>query len=405
MARTDRVITRSETFGIVKAQYHSTRFTRFATAEKDMTLLVIPQVPETLWQDGTVARIASLLGDTDVLMFQSYYSGQGVKSDLAPLGRLEECIKFVLDSKLTAVNKFIYLVALLKTSAPITVSVLEEILEKQPEPLPVIKGIAEAKAESIPNLVDAALYTNFQRVPASQKSLEDFQRISLITAFLTSNIGITYGEFLETHQGQYYVSRSSPMRYDQVLYAPINREFTKGLTPVEYVDFVRNFGSRVPSELRRWSFKRYCSGVVTNLKAQAKGVGSYSISSFGWDTVLAHLTAEESEAFKAVGNQPGGLFTHFRGADSKAGALFAFYFTEGGPDKVNQLAAHILANSFDGNMGLPSYKPTATLNWTNPYAGDDSAGKNKRVRLLPYVIAISDPERKNLPLELALLTL
>lgn len=400
MSRPERKVQRTETFGFVRVEYFSTRYTRFVSAERSRTLLSIPQVPQHLWDDGTIRKLAELLGDSDVLMLQSHYRN-GVKCDLEPVGRVEECIKFILDSDLSAVSKFIYLVALFSTPAPITTEILAEIFAKQPVPMKAIEVIAEAKTATLSDLMEGALFTNFQRINIRQRTVESYRRASLTTAFLSSSVSTTFGEFMKKHENEHYIPRWNPMRYDDVYYTPINPTFLNDLNPVEFMDYVRNFGSRVPSELRRWSQKRFLEGVLTNYKAQHKGKTTNLMGSPDWSNVYSHLTAEEAAEFRAFGLEKNGLFDNFRGADNKTAALIAFYFTEGGPEKLRQLINHIHKNLNDANSGLVRYKPIINLNWRNPYSDTTKS----RVKLLPYIRAVTDPERKDLPLEFALLTL
>jgi len=393
--------------GFIRIDVYSTGLTHFMWESRNRLLLSIPRAQD-LVDSGALERIADLLLDEETMVVQGHFS-YGIKLDLDPTSVRLESVRYILDSKLSSLSKLVYFIALLSTRTPIRSEILEEVFTKMPDPYPAIEVIAKQTRRKMDDLVRSALYSGFVRPENSPNREEsEYQRFSLLTAFLGARESVTYGEFMEEHADEFYIPTSYPLVFSSRVYRVVNTEIVNGLRPAEYTRFMEFFGSHVPSELRTWALKRFNNGVKTMRELRHKGDTSAlpvrgSKSMLSWEPVTDLLTTEEAREFSDFlypgedtpkENHPAAMFA---GVDNRVGPLIAYYFVEGGPDRLIELLIHV-KNHMPESTHSSYYRPPLSAIWKNPYAGDD-----RRVpRFLPYVKVLQDPELKRVPLEWAL---
>lgn len=344
---------------------------------------------------GYLDKLVELLVNQETFKLQSRFGG-GVRLELKP--SLEHGFMFILDSELSAAAKLAYLISLLSIGVKLGDETLATIFRVRPEPVDELEQLTIPLGTSEEGLIRRSLLPDFS--PTGDVKLEtedDFRRYCLTISFIGSPKAIRYADFMESHRDNFFVPVITRNTWGSgKLLAPINPKVVADLFPREYYRFMRYFNSGIVRELRGWARARFDSKIETVKELQDRGVLNNAVL-MNWRKVMGYLTLEEAKAFSVYVAEANGIGSIYRGASDDVASLIAFYWAEGGADKLNELAQHIASSQINSAPGDFGPIQSMTLDWKNPYANTKG-----RPDLMPYVKAVSDPDLRTMPLEWAL---
>ncbi len=374
----NRTIVASHSLEHLKIDVYSTGAIYFRWPERNRDVLQLTNAKE-LYETGYIQKLAELLAHEDTAHLLACFK----RAILIEHNRPQTPkVKLILDAELKPEAKLIYLLSYTKLGVHFTDTQLEEIFAKRPDPREEWEDRLDPKA-SEESLVRLSLTPGFYTPPEKLKNFDDFKHMSLVSAFLASPTPVTYGDFMERHQSDYFIPHRALGRNPQE-FARVKKEFVNDLYPAEYSRLLTYFMPNVPSELQSWARKRFDSRIETFKEAQTRGTAKLLPGNvYDWNNVLNLLTAKEANDFQLMLKVPNGIGSIYHGADEQVSALIAYYFAEGGANKLNELIHHIMKNS-----EYDDYYPRLSLNWSNPYA----QVIKKRASIYPYVKAIADGE-------------
>lgn len=349
-------------------------------------------------ESGHLDQLLALLADPDTFKLQSRFRG-GVKLELAP--KFEHGLKLLLNSELSPSARLAYIVSFLHSGITLSDESFAVIFKARPDPLREIEGLFPP----VPNVEEASLIKRviFPDFMASNElklnSDIEYRKYCLTVSFLSSPRAIRYGDFMKLNEENFFIPVYPRNAWSLgKLFAPIDMNRVEDLFPREYERFMRYFNSGIVRELRSWARARFDSGVETVKELQDKGVINRNVGTHGWTKVIGYLTLEEAKTFSNYIRNSNGISKVYLGCSDEMASLIAFFWVEGGEEKLNDLALHV-SSSQDNKLpsGFGAIQ-SITLSWRNPFAQKSG----RRPDLMPYVKALTDPELRDLPLEWAL---
>lgn len=379
------------------------RVTRFSTGALDVSRIesqssafALTNTLE-LYETGYLDKLIALLVNPETFKLQSRFPA-GIKLEFSP--RLSLGMTTILDSELKASAKLAYLVSFLAISLPILPETLAVVFKARSDPMSEIADLFPP----VPNVKDDALikhslYPDFMPPRDFKiKSDAEYRKYCLTVSFLSSPSSIRYCDFMLANSASFFIPTYPIKIWSRgKLYAPVNIKYVEDLYPREYDRFMRYFNHDIVRELRPWARKRFNEGLETVSELNDKGANTSNMNALGWRPVLNYLTADEALAFNVFITKRNGIASIYRGASKDVASLIAYYWVEGGPDKLNQLALHI-SDAQLGSIVNNGVIQSVTLAWHNPFAQQNG----RRPDLMPYVKALVDPVLKEFPLEWAL---
>lgn len=397
----NRTVVDQKSFDYLTVVRYSTGAVYITDAESARTLFTITNASE-LHEKGYLDKLITLLLNGDTARLQSRFSG-GIKLDFN--AKLFTSVATILDSKLIASAKLAYVISLIKSGIVISPELLEVIFTARPDPIAELENtLSSVKNAANETLIKNVIFPDFLRPPIFPiKSEADYKRYCLTVSFRSSPKAIRYGDFLQNNDTNFFIP-AYPSKVSQnsaKSYASINLAVVSDLFPAEYDRFMAYFNKGIVRELRWWARQRFDSGIENNLELSDKGAGrptTAPLSLMLWGPVFFYLTEAESLGLVEFLDTPNGIKNIYRGVDPKIAGLIAYFWAEGGAEKVTDLAIHMASLQKD-RAGYLGVIHSMSLNWINPYAGSQL---HARPDLMPYVKALRDPDLKKMPLEWAL---
>lgn len=397
----NRTIVHSKDYSSVRLDVYSTGAAYFRwiiDPERDFSrdILRVTNASE-LMESGYLNKIANLLQDEQAQLVTSLRKPELLEYSAA---RSEIGFKYILDSSLEPEAKLIYLISLVNLKYPLSTEELDVIFEKRPNPRDEWESHVTAFKLDEKQLIRYSLMPGFYSPEQfKDKTLAGYKRISLTSAFICSEKSVTHGEFMESHQDDYFVPHLV-VNPNWHLFENVPARLLKDLRPADYVRFMEYFAQDTPSELIDWKRKRFDAGITPHSESKAKSSAKLQSGNFsGWLDVITCLSTEEAGEFLELLKEPNGFGSFTSGADKRLSPLIAYYFAEGGKSKVNELVQHIIENG--PGIRRDFYRGTTLqLNWKNPYSASESSKPN----MAPYVKAL-EGEHKEYPLDWSLASL
>lgn len=392
----NRTLVDSREYDFVQVDRYSSGAVYFRWLER-RNILILTNAEE-LATSGYIEKLAKLLVQEEASDIIASYP-RGLTLDYTP-NRHREGFKYILDSGLDVDSKLIYLISLVKTGFALGEYELEMIFEKRPSPRQEWQAYSSPFNISKEGLIRGAVTPGyFLPEDYKDKTVNGFKRLCLTSAFVSSERSVTHAEFIATHDEDYFIPHllvnGSPQLFDNV-----PKAILADLLPAEYTRFMSYFVQRFPHELLPWAKERFRAGVVNFREAKSKGSARLQPGNVAnWLPMIHLLTVEEAHSFQELLREHNGVGSLANGVDAKLAPLLAYYFTEGGKSKFNELVAHIIEHG--PGLQQDFYRGTVLkLNWSNPYR-PSNGGKPS---LVPYVQALKG-EMKDYPLEWSLASL
>lgn len=353
---------------------------------------------DSLHTSGYLQKLTALLIDKSTFRLQSRML-HGIKLEYKDT--LKSGVQYILDSDLSSEAKLTFIISYLFNGIVLSDSTLQVIFKARPDPMGEIDRIRLTMRDLHEEiLLKRAIYPDFMGPRnQKQKTEESYLSYCRTVSFLSSPRAISYGEYIAKHEEDFFVPTFPRTDWsNSQLFTPISLDRVADLRPLEYERFMSYYNTGVLSELRPWARKRFDDGVVTTKELQVRGSITKPLEPKGWIPVMNYLTIDEARDFASHVAKPNGIGQFYRGADPGVASLIAFYWVEGGPERLDELIMHvskIQASEMPGEFGTIQ---RMTHYWKNPYA--DTRGRRPDFR--PYVKVITDPESKHIPLEWAL---